>query len=286
MPPRTRASLLAGVAVIMLVSLAQPVSADEILQERGRTVGVVDGDTVLVDIWGDGTKTPSSVRFTGVNANEVGQCHASAATSRTKGLALNRVTHLYAIDVTSHSGDRLRRTVMAQQPNGSFRNLAKVLVSESLANASPLTDEWSYNSEFRAIQDQQIPLGRRLWDKDACGTGPQQSIGIGVTVHWEGGTEAEYVEITNQSSTTALKLGGWWVRNTSPSRYVFPTNTLVPPGETLTLHVGNGRNAGLDYYWGQTTPRFLDATFDEHAVGNGAFLVDKHADIRAWHVYP
>lgn len=257
----------------------------ESLQERGRTVGIVDGDTILVDIWGDGTGTARRVRFTGVNSNEPGQCHAADATSRTRDLALGRVVHLLAIDKGSRSQGRLRRTVLARQPDGTFRNLARTLVSESLANASPLADEWGRNSEYRQIQDREMAQGQRIWNRAACRVGPQQGHPIRVHVHWQGGVGSEYVDITNNSATSALNLGGWRVRNTSPFHYTFAAGTSVPPGATLRVRVGSGTDTALVKFWPSTEARFLNATTDQRAIGNAAFLVDGDIDIRTWDVY-
>lgn len=283
------ASLRAGLLVCVsaaLLGVAQPAfGIAETLQERGRTVGVVDGDTIRVDIWGDGTNTPRKVRLTGVNANEIGECHAAAATARARALTLDRVTRLYAIDVASHSRDRMRRTVYARQPDGSFKNLARRLVGSSLANASALTDEWGRNSEYRRIEDSRKALGRRIWDKNACGNGPQAGIQIQLRVNFLGGLSAESVTITNLDDET-LRLGGWWVRNASPDRYVFPSGTRVPPGRRLILRSGSGTRSGRTHYWGATSERFLDPTDDQTAIGGAAFLVDPHGDIRRSFRYP
>lgn len=281
-----RAGLMLGVSGALLLGWAQPASGiGESLQERGRTVGVTDGDTIRVNIWGDGTNTPMKVRLTGVNTNEPGECHAAAATSRTRALALGHVTRLYAIDVGSRSADRIRRTVYVRQADGSFKNLARRLVGSSLANASPLRDEWGRNSEYRRIEDRRKALGRRIWDKNACGNGPQGGFQIRVRVNFLGDRNAESVTITNRDAET-LRLGGWWVRNASPDRYVFPSGTRVPAGRTLTLHAGSGNRTPLHHYWGATTERFPDPTLDQRAIGGAAFLVDPHGDIRRSFRYP
>jgi len=281
-----RAGLMLGVSGALLLGWAQPASGiGESLQERGRTVGVIDGDTIRVNIWGDGTNTPMKVRLTGVNTNEPGECHAAAATSRTRALALGNVTRLYAIDVESRSADRIRRTVYVRQPDGRFKNLARRLVGSSLANVSPLTDEWGRNREYRRIEDRRKALGRRVWDKNACGNGPQGGIQIRVRVNVLGDRNAESVTITNRDAET-LRLGGWWVRNASPDRYVFPSGTRVPAGRTLTLHAGRGNRSGLTHYWGAARERFPDPTQDERELGGAAFLVDPHGDIRRSFRYP
>lgn len=280
------AGLSVTVVAVLLLGSAQPASGiAESLQERGRTVGIIDGDTIRVDIWGDGTRTPVKVRFTGVNANEVGQCHAAAATSRTRGLALGRVTRLYAIDVESRSRDRIRRTVHTRQSDGSFANLARRLVGSSLASVSPLADEWGRNREYRRLEDRTKPLGRRIWDSNACGTGPQPGIGIRLRVNVEGDQTRESVTITNRGTQT-LRLGGWWVRNASPSRYVFPSPTNVRPGRTLTLHARTGSRRGLNHFWGARSERFPDPSDDQRAIGGAAFLVDPDGDIRRSFRYP
>ncbi|MGH3659893.1 MAG: hypothetical protein ACRDUA_24905, partial [Micromonosporaceae bacterium] len=112
-------SMLAAVSGAALVAFATPaVAAGEQFQERGRVVGVVDGDTVKVDLWGDGTSTPRLVRFTGIDTPEKSRCHGPAAHKRAKELALGRIVHLHSIDKNNMSGVRLRRTVLVAQGGG------------------------------------------------------------------------------------------------------------------------------------------------------------------------
>jgi hypothetical protein len=60
---------------------------------------------------------------------------------------------------------------------------------------------------------------------------------------------AEYVVISNASSTTTYKLTGYTVRDRSGHVYRFPTFSLRP-GTSVTVHTGSGTNTGTNLYWG------------------------------------
>ena len=92
----------------------------------GKATFVADGDTIDVDIFGDGTAAPKRVRMMGVNAMEQrvyssiprarrGECHSLAATARLEGLIRGggRRVRLSAQNPSSRSGRRLRRMVLA-----------------------------------------------------------------------------------------------------------------------------------------------------------------------------
>ena len=60
---------------------------------------------------------------------------------------------------------------------------------------------------------------------------------------------AEYVRIKNASSTSAVRLTGWTVRDAQAHVYKFGSFTLGA-GKVVTLHTGSGSNTATDRYWG------------------------------------
>ncbi|MGH3659894.1 MAG: lamin tail domain-containing protein, partial [Micromonosporaceae bacterium] len=183
-------------------------------------------------------------------------------------------------------------TVLVRRPDGSFKNRARTLIVESRATASPKPLEWAHNREYRRLADAAAAGHRRIWNGRACGWGPQQAAHIHVEVHPDApGVDAqnlngERVLVENRNKSATLRLGGWWVRDASPYRYVFPRGTSVPAGRTLVLRSGCGNRTALTHYWCSPVPRFLNASFDERALGDGAYLVDRDGDIRRRHLYP
>src|ERR1044072_6046812 len=84
--------MLRVLAVVSLLLLAVPVAADA-RTWHGRVTSFDDGDTIKVEIAGDGTKVAKRVRITGIQAMEQsvysntpskrrGECHALEATAR------------------------------------------------------------------------------------------------------------------------------------------------------------------------------------------------------------
>jgi len=75
------------------------------------------------------------------------------------------------------------------------------------------------------------------------------------------------------------------VRDSGLRRFTFPRGTRVGPGATLTVHVGHGRRAGNDFYWGLGETIFEDSATG-HGDGDGAYVFDPHGDLRVWSIYP
>jgi hypothetical protein len=83
-----------------------------------------------------------------------------------------------------------------------------------------------------------------------------------------------------------VPLGGWWVRDSQLRRYSFPSWAQLPPGETITIYVGDGPDTWTELFWGLPRPVFENVTSDERALGDGAYLFDPEGDLRAAMIYP
>jgi len=59
---------------------------------------------------------------------------------------------------------------------------------------------------------------------------------------------AEYVVVTNSSSTTSYTLTGYTISDRSAHIYKFPTFTLKPKA-SVTVHTGSGTNTASNLYW-------------------------------------
>ena len=267
----------------------------------GKVTYIGDGDTIYVKVDGD---TTHSIRFTGVNAMEQtvyssnparrrGFCHALAATSRIEGLirrAGGRV-RLAAIDASSASRKRWRRAV-AVKIGGRWRDLGRILVSEGLALWLPNGNEWVWNAEYSELAERAAAAHRGIWNPTACGRGPQDSIPLRLDVNGDAdgsddeNVNGEWIRIHNLDPVKTLRLGGWYVRDTAPPRYVLPDWVTVPPGEELTVHVGRGTNTFTELFWGLKKGIFDTVGNGQRGLGDGAFLLDPQGDMRAWMTYP
>ena len=276
-------------------------SAPLCVAENAKVLYVDDGDTIDVRI--PGASSHSRVRLTAINATEQsaynsspghqqGECHALNANNlltdlikRSKGqvrlVYLNRLTR---------AGVRLVKDVQVFV-NGSWHDTGSLLVSRGDALFMPNSREWAWNRSYMVLSQQAASRGLGLFDTTYCGFGPDQDIPIKVTVRYDApgndtiNPNGEIVRIYNLG-TRPLNLAGWWVRDSSPRRYVFPVGAVVQPGENITVHVGKGTNSADTYYWGLNTPIFDNPTTDERSIGDGAYLFDPQGDARAWQFYP
>jgi endonuclease YncB( thermonuclease family) len=271
----------------------------------GKVTFVGDGDTLYVDIDGDGTRTSASVRMTGLNATELyvytsnvrqrrGECHSLEATARLEQLikrSRGRV-RLAAMDPSSHSRNRLRRSV-AVRLGGRWRDAARILVSEGHALWLPNGNEWAWNADYSRLAERAASLGRGIWNPAYCGAGPSDASQLRVLVNADADGDdhdfvnGEWIRIRNLDPVNQVHLGGWWVRDSALRRFTFPDWATLPPGETLTVYAGKGTHTWTEFFWGQRGPVFENPKpTGEKVMGDGAYLFDPQGDLRAWMMYP
>lgn len=269
----------------------------------GRVVRVGDGDTVLVDITGDGRDNPRWIRLVNVQAMELtvyssvaarrrGQCHAVNAAARVEQLirAGGGVVRLTAQHASSSSKNRPLRSVQVRI-NGVWRDIGLDLLSRGLTLWQPFKGEYAWNATYRAAEARAAQNGLNLFDTDACGSGPSQHAPITAFVNYDAeglddqNLNGEYVRLDNPSAS-AVPIGGWWVRDSGLRRYTFRAGSAIPAGGSVYVHVGKGKDTATHKYWGLTTPVFDNPTDDAQALGDGAYLFDPKGDMRAWMLYP
>jgi micrococcal nuclease len=285
---------------------AAPASAGGPISVLGRVVHVDDGDTVDVDVWGDGTRTPVRVRMTGVNAMELtryannprdwrGDCHGVAAARRLYGLVYGKTVRLTAQNAGSKSGTRYRRTVWIPSGHG-WRNVSTILLAEGHGLFLPNGTEYATNRTAAYAAQYAARRGRGLWNTDACGSGPAQKADLRVQVRWDApGDDAanpngEYIKVSNHSPY-AVDLSGWRVRDSAARGYkqhgfVFSRGTRLPAGGAVFVHPGSGRDTATHLHWRLGAPIFENATGAPTYMGDGGYLFDPQGDLRAWQQYP
>ena len=270
----------------------------------GKVTFIADGDTVYVDIDGDGSRTHFPVRITGMNAMEQttytsrasarrGECHAVEATARLEQLlkAAKYKVRLMAQDPASRSMKRLRRSV-AVRVNGRWIDVARTLINEGHAIWLPNRTESAWNRDYSILQGRAQRAGLNLWDADYCGAGPAEGAQIRLLVNWDADGDdnldpnGEWVRITNLDPVNPLPLGGWWLRDSALRRLVFPSWAQVMPASHVTIYAGIGDDTEDEFYCGLRGPAFENVTRDETAMGDGAYLFDSQGDLRASQIYP
>lgn len=277
-----------------------------------KVTSVNDGDTLDVDVHGDGTSARRRIRMTGVQAMEQtvyssrqrqGECHAVEATLRLERLVgkSRGIVRLAAEDSASTSHRRLRRLV-AVKIGGRWRDVGTKLVTEGLALWWSTRSESAANDFFSLRSARALAAQRGLFDSDGCGPGPAPASPLRVTVNWDAdgndmaNPSGEWVEITNLDPVGAVPLGGWHIRDATLKRYYFPAHAVVPPSATVTLNVGGagdtqspsatGTGGQTVFPWGRRAPTFENASHDENAMGDGAYLFDTLGNVRGAMIYP
>jgi endonuclease YncB( thermonuclease family) len=265
----------------------------------GKVTFVGDGDTLDIRVKGEGFRR---VRISGIQAMEQtvyaerprdrrGECHALEATAYIQRLikrAHGRV-RLTAQDPHSTSRGRLRRSV-AVHLGGRWRDLGRAQITHGHALWLPNGAEYAWNDQYSLLAQRTAAKGINLWNPNYCGAGPTASPRVWVNWDAEGNdrrnVNGEWVRVKNLDTVNPLPLGGWWVRDSDLRRYVIPAGTTVPPGASVTVHVGKGANTATDLFWGLRKPAFDNVTDDDLEIGDGAYLFDPQGDMRAYMLYP
>lgn len=263
----------------------------------GEVTFMGDGDTVYVDIAGDGRRSSVPVRLTGINATEQtvysnvpsrrrGECHSLEATARLEQLLRrNRwKVRLYALDPASHAGRRVRR-VLATKIGGRWRDVGQLLVREGHAVWLPNAREYAWNVDYARKAEFAASLQRGIWSPTYCGAGPNDESPLRLIVNGDSRfVSDEFVRIRNLDPVNTVPLGGWYVRDSELKRYVFPEWATLPPGESVTVWVGEGTDTWTEFFWGRRNQVF--GNLGDNGNGDAAYLVDPQGDVRAWMTYP
>jgi endonuclease YncB( thermonuclease family) len=269
----------------------------------GKVTAVHDGDTISVDIAGDGTGRSFKVRFSSIQAMEQtvysrhpsrrrGECHSLEATARVEQLIKRsgKRVRLSSQNPRAMADKRLRRSV-AVRVNGRWENLGSILMGEGLTLWLPGIQEDAWNATYRLLGQEARQKGIGMWNPTHCGSGPHQDVTLRAWVNWDPvGIDTrevanEWVKIQNTSSTTTLPLTGWWIRDSDHRRLRFPAGTAIAPGDTLTVYTGRGSNTSSRVYWNFKQPIFENPG-DSHHLGDGAYLFDPQGDLRLAALYP
>jgi endonuclease YncB( thermonuclease family) len=259
-----------------------------------------DGDTIGVDIDGDGSRRVFQIRFTGIQAMEEtrysqdvrklrGQCHAVAAAvfvHRLVRLGHHRV-RLTSQNPRSDSQGRLFR-YLAVRIGGRWQDIGQAEMKRGLTLWMNEPDDPLFNETYDRLGQEAAQRHIGMFDTTTCGAGPSQDIPLKTWVMSDppgiDSPSGEWVKLRNFDPTRSIDLGRWWIRDSGLRRFTFPAGTRLGPGRTLTLHVGSGATAGSDFYWGLGETIFENSTTGND--GDGAYVFDPQGDLRTWSIYP
>jgi len=293
----TRSRLAASLSALALGALVVgtigvPVHAATTVTTWQGVVGKdVDGDTVLVDIVGDG-KGAVSVRNAGIQAMETGTCHAADASALMKSMTSGKEVKLSATVNATNDG----RPVRFLDVTGSGLDPQLASLNAGLVMAVNLNGEQARGHEYQLAMERAATRGHNLWNNDACGVGPQQSISTpDMWVKWDldmsdfdkTGVSSENVKIRNTSRTDSLKLGGWFIRDGSHyAPFTFPAGTTIAPNGIITLYVGAGTATKSSFFWNRNQGAFTNPTSLVDNSFGALYLEDPQTDIRAHVSWP
>lgn len=269
-------SLAVFAGVLVAVLPAGP--ADSSGGAGGTITGIVDGDTLWIDVDGDG-QGPIEVRLNGVNTPEWYACMGSEATARMGELV--QVGGRVKLKGDPHGPrDQFGRVHMRVFKGKT--ELARKLLKEGLGVPMPEQGlKAGVNRRYRTKAHGAQLAGIGIWDPTTCRVGPRQNVPIGLRVMWEAdgrdedNLAGEWIEVHNDGTQT-LSLGGWELRDATLKSFIFPNGTELEPGSSIRVTGGDG---GGGLRWGNSEPLFSP-------FGDGAYLFDPDGDIRSYVDFP
>ncbi len=273
----------------------------EVIRERGYVARVTDGDTFrLANTPNRRTSNYEVIRLIGIQAPEVsrkgfhaGECNGDLAQSVLVDIAEGRRAVLTsAHDTRDTERDRKLRTVYVQKADGTWVDMAAQMLRLGWGQWFPKKTEPAHNLEYRELTEAAAAAGLNIWDPTNCGTRDATGIPLQMWVQpdpsgndWKN-VNGEYVRIANLSPDTAADVSGWSMRDGSLHWLRFPANTVIPPNDALTIRVGQGTDTADTLYWDRKRPVFSNLGVTPEYMGDGAYLIDRQGNIRAWYVYP
>ncbi len=271
-----------------------------------RVTQVFDGDTFSAAVDGGGLV---SVRMAGIDAMETGQCNAASARDFLRQAIGGKRVRLIATHAAplAARGRYLRYVETTYDMAGPYeRDVGAAILHRGLAVPYPSNIEPARNKLYKRVALDAQSRGVRIWDRgplttegqpsgsDRCGAGPHQDIPVSLVLRWdadgndEDNLNDEWVRLANDGDDP-LPLDGWTLRDSAHTRFSFRASapgTVVPPHDWIKVHTGKGTRNAHHLYWRRPHSVFGTDTVDGKVVGDGAYLVDRDNDVRAFVEYP
>lgn len=275
------------------------------IQETGRIVSVLDGDTFR--FMEDGANQWVKVRLLGVNTPEVtgfnnihfdeNMCGGQEAWHLLQSIipAGTRVQLRSNSKEASNRGRILRYVFAYNNASGQYDIDVQGAIAESgLAMWFAIDEEASLSQPYRLVINRAQQARRGIWDPNHCGPAEQPGAQVKLTVSWDApgqdnqNLNGEFVVVRNVGSVP-VDLSGWLLRDSSlTSWYYFPGGSVLAAGDYYVVHVGRGtagQPTSHDLYIGATEPLFPNPQPGEF-LGDGAYLLDTRTSVRFYDEYP
>lgn len=293
--------MMKKVVLIVLISFSLiPTSsiASQIEQpwDLARVVSVEDGDTIKVKLEKD--KSVRNIRLIGIQAFEEktdknlhAACGANQATKELKRLLKKgNWVQLRSVKSSSKNRGRLFRSVFKADKNGKYTiNIQTELLRNGFVLWLPDKIENANNEINRVAMQEAADNRRNIWSGTLCKKSKTQNALIGLAINHDApgddnfNVNGEYVLIEN-GSNIAVDLEGWTLRDTSQRSFKFPKNSIILPGQRITVKAGFGDRTNNEYFMSSPTPMFENIDKFNN-VGDGAFLLDEYGNLRFWTIY-
>ena len=286
------------IALFSFSLLPQSSNAAEIEQpwDLARVVSVEDGDTIKVRL--EINKKVRNIRLTGIQAFEEktdknlhAACGAKQATKELKRLLKKGDwVQLRSVKSNSKNRGRLYRSVFKADKNGQYTiNVQTELLRNGFVLWLPDKIENANNETNRLAMQEAVDNRRNIWGGNLCKKSKTQNVLLGLAINHDASGDdnfnvnGEYVLIENGSSSP-VNLEDWTIRDTSQRSLKFPKNSIIQPGQRITIKAGFGGNTNTEYFMNSPTPMFEN--IDKfNGVGDGAFLLDEYGNLRFWTIY-
>lgn len=221
----------------------RPVSTTTPGRTMGLVTGVVDGDTIDVEIAGQEYR----VRYIGMNTPERDELFYKEATEANRQLVLGKTVELEK-DVSET--DRYGRLLRYVYVNDLFVNAH--LVEQGYAQVLTYPPDVKYQELFLQLQRQAREAGRGLWSVLEPTVQPGQPVAGDVIISYiYNASKVEYVTILNRGEVSH-DIGGWTLQSdNNPDIFTFPEGFALPAGGTVKVHSGSEcvQNPPTDFCW-------------------------------------
>lgn len=215
--------------------------------EVATVASVTDGDTVDVTLR-DGSR--ETVRLTGINAPERGECWASEATGVLEAL----IPPGDEIGMTVDESDRDQFGRLLRYLWVGSMSVNEELVRRGAAISRRYPPDTALSDRFDAAQEEAEAESRGMWAPDACGEAAEGDLTIVELRYDAEGDDSqnlndEWIRIRNDG-TRSVDLTGWGIKDESASnRFSFPSGFTLSPDAEVTIYSGCGEDTDTALYW-------------------------------------
>lgn len=250
-------------------------------REVGVVLAVTDGDTLSMLV--DGRDVV--VRLDGINAPELDECWGPEASALLSSRLTDQQLVLVAGETDTDQFGRLLRYAYLETDKGAeFINAT--LVADG--NAVAVQNGGPYQTELKAMEARAYQSGKGMWGTIVCGDAEairadRPVVRVGEIQYDPPGPDddaldQEWVTFVNEGYGR-VSFSGWTLRDESSSnRLTFPKNTVLAPGDSITVVTGCSGGPADSIKWCSDTPVWSNG-------GDTVIVSDTIGNAVIWYTY-